>query len=160
MFGQQARDRLRAIEKEFLMSPAGASNRPYHNLQDLEAPFAAEVLAEAASRKARWHQGRADHWLAEATRLYQEGLPAALKGVQDLGKQNYTSSFAGGQMREDVQSAVSRLQYHRNRVDEYSNAAIAFTAHKPEYVLHIPIRIAVELDMAGYLLGTEHKEED
>ena len=45
-------------------------------------------------------------------------------------------------------------------VEQFSNAAVAFSARTPEYVIHIPIRIMVELDMAGYLMGAEPTDEE
>lgn len=154
---------MERIEREFLNMPPGsmstmASPRPYHYLLDLEAPFAAGELAAAAARKATWHNERAAHWEAEATRLYQDGLPAALQGVQQIGKAMYTGS-SRGQYNEQLEHAVGRLNHHRTKVEEFSNAAVAFTAMPPEYKLHIPIRIMVELDMAGYMTGAQLTEE-
>lgn len=134
------------------------SSRPYHYLLDLEAPFSAGQLAEAASRKAGWHAGRADYWEQEAKRLYDENRGATLAGYEQLGKAGYTHS--GPQYDDKLARAVERLRHHRGKVEEFSNAAVAFTAHAPEYQLHIPIRIMVELDMAGFVLGAEHTEEE
>ena len=159
------RREMERVERELMREakmrstmPRGASDRPYYNLQDLEAPFSAGTLAEAASRKAKWHQERADHWEAEAKRLYEEGRPQALRNYENLGKANYTGG--GPQYDDKLAYASGRLAHHRRMVQEFSNAAVGFTAHEPSYQLFIPFRIMVELDMAGFILGADVASEE